>query len=458
MNSRQLFWNAAANVLSGVFGAAASIVIPFTLAHRLPADQFAVWSVIFQATAYTALFTLGLQSVVAQRVAASRASGDEIGIARTLKATGQLAAMTTIAYMLLAASAAVALPILYPDIPRALTPIARWSLLAYAVGLASTLLTVGSQGYFAGSGRSQITTSTIVPNRLLMVVAAWLASSDGALLPVAMSLGAVLLSGSIHQLLVLRIDRRRANPRVTTEPVGQLRRSILFECAPLALWSMATFLIYGGTTTIVSVSDYGALPSYSLATSLSGLLLGLLGTAFAPMITYVAGRLHHATPDEMQITLERFTAYAATASLIMLVGVLMLGGLLLARVLPAVYVEPTWHLATLQIAANSIRLLMLPYSNLVIANKQQHRILTTPLVEALGTFGAALILAPQLGAEGVAIAMVCGACASVLHHFFWNMPALVGEIPVQRQRFGSRLILPSLTGIGTVLGIGAWAC
>ena len=458
MNSRQLILNAAANILSGVFGAVSSIVIPFTLAHRLPADQFAVWSVIFHASAYTALFTLGLQSVVAQRVAASYASDDASGIAGTLRATGQLAAITTIAYLLLAVGAAVALPDLYPSIPQSLMHIARWSLLSYAFGLASTLLTVGAQGYFAGLGRTQITASAIIPNRLLMIVAAWLASSDGALLPVAMSLGVVLLSGSVHQLLVLSSDRRRASPSITSGPIGPLRRSLLSDCAPLSLWSFATFLIYGGTTTIVSAFDYSALPAYSLAVSLSGLLLGLLGTAFAPMITFVSSRSHHATPNDMQLILERFTAYAAAASLVTLLGVVLLGRTILEHVLPVTYAEPTWQLVTLQIAANSIRLLMLPYSNLVIAYKQQNRILTTPLIEAVTTFGAALVLAPHMGAVGVAIAMVCGACASLLHHFCWNMPALSSSIPVHRRRLGSRLLLPSISGICALLGYRAWVC
>lgn len=446
MNLRQFASNSFANVVTGVFGAIASIAIPFVLARRLSTDEFAVWSVVSQAAGYTALFTIGLQSVVAQRVATALAEHNKGDIDQLLATTLQISGVAAFLYLILASVAAMALPIVYPAIPQELISSSRWSMLAYSIGLAGTILAVPSQGYFSGTGRTLRTARALIPNRVFLIFAAWAASSLGNVLTVAVCLGIVLLAGTIHQLCLLRTDRPQTPLADSSSHSAQsdIRRVVLRDCTPLAIWSIATFLIYGGTTTVVSLFDYTQLPSYALATSVSGLLLGLLTSALAPMIAYVAGQSRTERTATATATLQRFTCYTVVASFLALVGTLALGKPLLTMALPTQYVHSTWQFACGLVASNSIRLLMLPYSNLVVASQQQRRIFRTPIIEATVTFGTAVALVPVLGASGAVIAMVAGSCASILHHFFWNMPALEADLPIDRLRFGRYLLLPSI--------------
>ena len=68
--------NAAYNVLAGLSSALVSVALPPLLARLLLADDFSAWTLALQVAAYLNILSFGLQMVVAQAVAQSKANND----------------------------------------------------------------------------------------------------------------------------------------------------------------------------------------------------------------------------------------------------------------------------------------------------------------------------------------------------------------------------------------------
>jgi O-antigen/teichoic acid export membrane protein len=63
--------------------------------------------------------------------------------------------------------------------------------------------------------------------------------------------------------------------------------------------------------------------------------------------------------------------------------------------------------------ATLVRLSAFPYATAAIAAGQQHRMLWTPMIEAVATVGAGILLGRSFGALGVALGALAGSCVGV---------------------------------------------
>lgn len=80
------------------------------------------------------------------------------------------------------------------------------------------------------------------------------------------------------------------------------------------------------------------------------------------------------------------------------------------------------HLLQVLVAANAVRLLMMPYPMLLFATGEHRHIRTTPFVEGLVNVAASVVLGLAVGPVGVAFGTLIGAVVGVSLHLAVNIP------------------------------------
>lgn len=438
--------NAALNLVAGLSTAVFAFAVPVALAHRLTPAELSVWSIVLQASAYVAPFTLGIQSVMSRVVAVNHCSDSTMHQSRLAVDAGlRLLGIAAAAYALIAIVAAMCLHRIYPDLPAAHLSVARWTLLLYCLGQATLIPAAAVAGYFFGLQRNVVVTANVVGGRLA-TAAVIVALATHLPMPVTAALAALVtavFSLTLHRQF-LRAVRAGAGHR---HPADDAQRSntsaeIFRECLPISVWAIATFFIYGGTSTVASWIDFNGFPAYVMASGAAMLLLGLHSAAFGPFIPHFAVTAERGGPAAATRSLIRASLVSSGISASVVLAFVLFGPAVVAWLVPAAYKAQTVQLLGLLLLGNSVRLIGLPYANALIALGLQGKILWTPVIEAGLTFCASIALGSRLGLAGVAAAMAVGGGASVLVHFLINMRVTAAALPVPRARLAAASVLP----------------
>jgi peptidoglycan biosynthesis protein MviN/MurJ (putative lipid II flippase) len=98
--------------------------------------------------------------------------------------------------------------------------------------------------------------------------------------------------------------------------------------------------------------------------------------------------------------------------------------------------------ATILILAQFIRLTLMPYAAIGFAAGQQQRMLISPLGEGVVNLGCSIVGAHFLGAMGVALGTLVGACIGVLLHFVNSMPKTDSMLFRRRQLLVTGIVKP----------------
>jgi O-antigen/teichoic acid export membrane protein len=452
LNIRVLY-NAGLNVLAGVSSALFSVAVPMLLAPRLTPVALVIWSIIMMPAAYTAVFTLGIQSVVARRVAVARAEGELSMLHATVAAALRLMTIAALLYLALLGLATALLGQIYPAIPDELSADAKMAFLAFGAGQATLIPTAAVVGYFYGLQDNAPVAANVVIARLLMAAGIYGASTSMSL--TAMSVTATLVLVVANAILFIWYERAR---RLTMAPIRSRGMepahrtemvSLARECVPVSVWAIATFLIYGGTSSVASVLAFESFAAYSIAVGISLMLLGLHSAAFSTLIPYVA----EAQKVEGRAALSRILDMATILSLVLSCSALLLVALIghevLALLLPTMGSHDVMSYLVPLLVGNAVRLVGLPYSNALMGLGLQAKILATPWVEAGVTLLASIGLGLTFGAMGVAWSLACGGLASVAMHAALNVRATADHLPISALRL---LIIPVVTVL-TVTGL-----
>jgi O-antigen/teichoic acid export membrane protein len=209
---------------------------------------------------------------------------------------------------------------------------------------------------------------------------------------------------------------------------------LLRECAPVSVWAIATFAIYGGTSTISSVVDLKQFAVYSVAVGISLLLLGLHSAAFSTLIPHVAHIRQARGMMALVPAIHHAAILSAVISLTALLGMLAAGKVVLHVLVPTMPTDVLVSLVLALFIGNAVRLVGLPYANALVGLGAQGRLIATPVIEAAVTVGAALRLGLRFGAFGVAWSICVGGLASLLMHYFINVRATHDLLPISRNR------------------------
>lgn len=450
MRSR-LAANAVLNVLAGASGALFAFVVPAFLAGRVSPVELSIWSIMLQTAVYTTPFTLGIQGVLSRHVALHAERQDAEGMRRTLGAAFRVLGMAAALYLAIGFVIALSLGRIYPAIPAEHLPGAQLGFVLFLVGQATLIPAAGIAGYFFGLQRNLPVTANALGSKLVASIGVVTLAGSFGLVPLAAVASIVTIAGNLWLLAAWR----RSAQREFGPPPGPNRagwdecRSILRECGPISLWTLASFLIYGGTTTIAGVTDFARFPAYSMATAAAMVLLGFHGAAMNPLIPYMAVVHARGGPPAVGRTLARASLLSAGISALVVLAYATLGRPMVDALIPGALAEVTLMLLPVLLLGNVVRLLGLPYANTLVGLGLQGRILWTPVFEAVATFGSALWLAPRYGLTGVAASIALGGGVSIALHYLINMSITRGMVPVRR----FRLVIQSLLLLAPAIGV-----
>jgi O-antigen/teichoic acid export membrane protein len=287
-----------------------------------------------------------------------------------------------------------------------------------------------------------------VIGRALMVGGIYVVSSAQSLtlMSVAASACAIAANGALY-LSYRRVRAAAMRGRGVAGAILDRREelmSVAKECVPLSVWAIATFAIYGGTSTISSLLDFSHFAAYTIAVGISLVFLGLHSAAFSTLIPHVAHTQKAHGPAALVSLLRIATTISVAISCAALIGTMLVGDTAVAWMVPAMASHDIMSYLLPLLVGNAIRLVGLPYSNALVGLGLQSRITRTPLVEAGVTLIAALVLGLRFGATGVAWSLCVGGLASIAMHVTFNVRITHDSLPVTAMRV---LLLP----LGAVL-------
>lgn len=451
MRSR-LAANAVLNVLAGASGALFAFFVPALLAGRIASVDLSIWSIVLQTAAYVAPFALGIQGVLARQIALHAERSEHAGVHHTMDAAFRVLGLAAALYLLIGCLVALGLGRLYPDIPAERLREAQWTFAVFLVGQASLIPVAALVGYYQGLQRNLSITVNVLGSKVIASIAIVGLSGRYGLIVLAGAATVVICLANAWLYLAYRrsVRERFGRPPAQGGLARGRIRQMLRDCAPISLWALANFVIYGGTSTVASTADFANFPAYAMATAAVLIMMGLHGAAMSPLIPHVAVVHARGGPSAVGATLERASLVSACISTLVLLAYALAGPQVLQALIPERLGAVTAFLLPILLTGNVIRLLGLPYANTLIGLGMQGRILWTPVIEAAITFGAALLLAPQHGLPGVAASIAIGGSFSILVHFTYNMPLTGAMVPVRRMRTILQTLLVLVPGVSVV--------
>lgn len=414
--------NSIANMTKMAALSVTVFLLPPVLVRALDKPAYATWMLILQIGTYVALIDGSMQSAISRFVARSRSLADDRYMGEMLSSAGTL--------MLLAALLTVALTILgswqldhlFPGIPSSIGPDARRALLLFGISLSISLPFSTLAGAFLGLQMNEVNAFAGSVGRILGASgAAWAAYRHQSLSVMALWTA----FGYLLQTLLYFVAWKRLNLHGLIR-WSHVTRSALREfagfCSAIFATQLGGVLINGLDMPIVAAFDFHSAAYYAVAATVSTMLTVPQAAVVNTLVPIAAGISAISNPKRLGSFVVKTTRYS-TSILCLIVSPLLLGMSPFLRIwVGADYARHALTIATLLVVAQFIRLTLLPYAAIGFASGQQHRMLVSPLGEGVVNLACSLVGVRYLGAAGVALGTLVGACAGVLLHFVNSMP------------------------------------
>lgn len=414
--------NVAANLLRQGTSWLIVLFVPPLLVRTMPKASYATWMLVLQLGAYATLFDGGLQMAVSRFVARAHHAGERTVLGEILSSAALLLTAAAAILLLLVGVGSFFFSHLFPAIPLWLQPQAAQALLLVGGSLALAFPSSVLAGFALGLERNQVnalagsaskvvgsvgTVWAALHHQGIAVMAAWTAA--GNLVQPLIFVAATWSHGlpSLLRATLVRGHRMWEFARFTSA---------------MMVSQLGMLLISGLDLPIVASYDFRNAGYYAIATTLSNLLLVPQGAILTTLVPTFSGMSLDASPERMGQVLLR-TTRLGTVLLALVAVPLMVGMPTLLRVwVGASYAMHTLVFGEVLVAAQLIRLSLMPYALIGFTSGQQSRMLLSPGLESLINLACSLLLVRRLGASGVALGTLIGACVGVAVHFLKSMP------------------------------------
>ena len=414
--------NSLANLAKMAALSVTVFLLPPILVRVLDKPTYATWMLILQIGTYVALFDGSIQSAISRFVARSRGLKDDLYMGQMLSSAGLIMLFAGFLTVILTILGAWQLDRLFPGIPPSIGTDAQQALLIFGMSLALSIPFSTLAGAFLGLQMNQVNAVAGSVGKILGAAgAAWAAYHHQGLVAMAVWTAAGNLLQGLLYLLAWKQLRLTGFLHLAHVTRTALKEFVSFCYAIFATQSSA-ILITGLDIPIVAAFDFHSAAYYAIAATISTMLSVPQGAVVTTLIPVASGMSALETPQRLGQLVLKTTRYS-TAILCLLALPLFLGMSPFLRLwVGSDYAIHAFPIAILLVIAQFIRLTLLPYAAFVFATGQQHRMLISPLGEGVVNLGCSLVGAHFLGATGVALGTLIGACAGVLLHAFNSMP------------------------------------
>lgn len=436
--------NSAANLAKIAALSATVFLLPPVLVRTLDKPTYATWMLILQAATYVALFDGSIQSAVSRFVGRSRGLQDDLYMGQMMSSATLVMLCGTLLTVALTVVGAFELDHLFRGIPLSIRSDARNALLIFGISLAISLPFNVLAGAFLGLKMNQVNAVAGSVGRLIGAGGtAWAAYRHQGMVVMAIWTGAgYLLQAAFFLSAWLRL-RMPGMIRWVNVTRAALREFLNF-CYALFATHIGSLLITGMDIPIVAAFDFHSAGYYAVAATLSTMLSVPQAAVVTTLIPVAAEIGTSGTPARMGEMVLKTTRYAAAILCLITLPLIIGMSPFLHLWVGADYARHTLLIALILVIAQFVRLTLLPYAAIGFAEGQQNRMLISPLGEGVVNLICSLIGAKFLGAVGVALGTLVGACAGVLLHFFNSMPRTDSMSFMRRSLAGVGILRPIL--------------
>ena len=445
--------NSLGSLLRTSSGAFLALLLPPILIRELGRDGYGVWAIGGEIGIYLALFEFGAFSAIGHFTASVRPVGDVEGDGRVVTTMLALQAAVIAVGSLLLAALVLALPTIYSGMPDRLVPSGRWALALLGGSALVSLVGTTLSGYFLAVQRVVLPATIIFVARAVGAVLVVVLALTGHGIPaLASAWAAATVTG---QVLVIAAYGRLKVPVRPSLVSWPLARRMLGFCGAYALWVIAGLLVVGLDTLIVARLDFSQVAPYAAAATGVSMLTAAYGSALGPMLPLSARLAAAGRRQELGALLLRVlrlggTTVATASALLALAAEPLLrawvGGSTADHAVPLLQVL---------LAANAVRLLILPYPTLLFGTAEHRRVLATPFLEGVVNVVVSIVLGLAVGPVGVAVGTLIGAVIGVGLHVWFNLPRTASLDVTPATVLGRGLAGPLTAALPAVLALAA---
>ena len=434
--TRLVLRGSASNIIRLILSTFIAFILPpFLVRHLLPAE-YSAWVLILQLSAYVNLLDFGLQTALSKFVAEHHATGDKDANYRLVS--------TSIIALLTAAIIGAGLvclmvwrvPQLFHQMPVALLHEVRLGLLMVGLSAAFSLpfspflaVFIGLQDYMIPTAVTSV--SRILSAALLIVLLLFHAR-------LTQLAAAIAICNLITAVAQWEVWRRYARERVAVAfPLfdrSSAAKLTKFGGA-VAIWALGGLCVSGLDTVIVGHFDYSNTGFYAVGASAVNFLVTIVSNVFDPLIPSVSSLQSRRLPAQIGDIAIRVTRYCT----LLLCGLglpLFLGAFPLLRLwVGQQYAAASTSFLQILLIGNLIRLLLYPYSLVIVAMGKQHLATVAVVAEAVVNLAVSIWLAHKMGALGVAIGTIVGSSVSAILNLTVSMDLSRAALLLKRSRF-----------------------
>ncbi len=457
-HKRKILQGSASNVVRVVLSMMIALVLPPLLVHRLEPVEYGAWVLILQCSAYINLLDFGMQTAVAKFVAQHDALDERAASSRVLSSAFAILCICALFGALVIVLIAWRVPQLFGQMPLYLVGDVRTGILVLGLSTVVALPFGAFLAVFTGLQRygfpTVLSTLSKILSSAVLVVLLLMHQKLPQLVWVLAAFNVATALGQFAGWKSYASDRVDFAPHLADRKTAvQLAK----YGGILSIWMIAGLLISGLDVLIVGRFDYGSTGYYGLASSATNFMLVIVGGLFAPLMPAISSLQAQQTQGQIgQLTIKS-TRYCAL--FLCLAGLPLAFGSypLLKLWVGQSYATRSVVFLQVLILGNVIRQLGGPYSLAVVATGKQHLATIAGIAEAVVNVCVSLYLVQRVGAVGVAIGTVVGACVTVGLHLTLSMKYTQSAIFFSRREFIIQgLLRPMLCTIPSLLLIPAW--
>ncbi len=435
-----------------------ALVLPPLLVHRMIPDEYSVWVLILQSSAYINLLDLGMQTATSKYVAEFEAVGDTSSSSRILSSSFILLCFSGLIGAGVVSTIAWQVPQLFHQMPVILIGSLRKGILVVGLSVVLALPFGVFSAAFTGLQRYGFPTILAVGSKVLSSMALTvLLFMHGNLVQLACLMAGFNVITALSQYLGWK---KYASERLTFSFQLVDRLSITRLCkygSVASIWTVCMLFITGLDMVIVGHYDYKSTGSYGIATTVTNLMLAVLGSLFSPLLPAISALQSERTAGELGDLVIRTTRY--NTLLVCLIGLPLLFGAypLLKLWVGYDYARSSALFLQILVIGNAFRQLGNPYALAVVATGKQYLASLSGIIEALVNVYFSIYLVQRIGAVGVAIGTLVGAFVGLAIHVFVSMRLTRSAVLLSRQRFIVRgLLHPLFCILPSVLFLPLW--
>ena len=429
------------------------LLLPPLLVRVLDKPSYATWVLMLQIAAYVGMFDGGVQNAIARFVARAEGLSDQHYMERILSSAGLILVIASALAMTLTSVVAWKLDAIFHGIPSSVSSDAKAVLLLVGFSMALSLPFSTMAGIFAGLQKNEVNAIAGSVGKISGAIGAgWAAYHHQGL----MVMGWWVALGNLLQPLIYFVSWRRLTSHIR---IGKDRIDLSALKEFFQFWSamliaqFGTILITGLDMPIVVAFDFPSAAYYAVATTISNMLVVPYSAIISTLMPVAAGMSVGDSAHRLGEIVVKTTRYG-TAILCLMAIPLTLGIYPFLRLwVGADYAGHALPLAEVLIAAQLIRLTLNSYATIAFSAGQQNRILVSPFVEGVVNLIASLVAVQYIGAIGVALGTLLGACVGLAVHFVISMPRTDSLAFSRRRLFVTGILWPVFYALPPVLFI-----